>query len=63
MSKLKDLSNQRFGKLKVIEHYGSNKNGRALWLCQCDCGNVKVILGNKLTQGLVNSCGCYNKEI
>ena len=62
MSKIKDLTNEKFGKLRVIRYYGSNKNGRALWLCQCDCGNTKIILGNSLLSKFTQSCGCYNKE-
>lgn len=62
MSKINDLTGKKFGRLKVIEYYGSNKNGRALWLCQCDCGNTKVIVGNSLINKVTTSCGCYNKE-
>lgn len=62
MSKINDLTGKKFGRLKVIEYYGSNKNGRALWLCQCDCGKTKSVLGNSLLCGLTLSCGCYNKE-
>ena len=42
MSKVKDLTGQTFGRLKVLERAGSNKDGRALWLCKCDCGNETV---------------------
>lgn len=62
MSKINDLTGQKYGKLTVIKYCGSNKRGRALWLCQCDCGNTKVILGNSLLSKLTLSCGCYNKE-
>lgn len=63
MSKINNLTGKRFGKLTIIKYYGSNKNGRALWLCKCDCGNDKIVLGNSLTTKLTQSCGCYNKEI
>ena len=62
MSKVNDLTGKNFGKLTVIKYCGSNKNGRALWLCQCECGNTKIILGNSLLSKLTFSCGCYNKE-
>ena len=62
MSKINDLTGQKFGRLTVIDYYGSNKNGRALWTCKCDCGNTKVIVGNSLLNKLTFSCGCYNKE-
>lgn len=61
MSKINDLSNKKFGKLEVIKYYGSNKNGRALWLCKCECGNMKIVVGNSLVNKLTTSCGCNNK--
>ena len=63
MSKINDLTGKKFGKLKVIEYYGNNKYGKALWLCQCDCGKTKIIVGNSLLSKLTSSCGCFNKEM
>jgi hypothetical protein len=60
--KAKDLTSLRFGKLLVICREGSDKNGHALWLCRCDCGNNKVVLATSLISGKTNSCGCYQKE-
>ena len=62
MSKINDLTGKRFGRLTVIKYYGSNKNGKSLWLCKCKCGNNKIVLGNSLVTSLTKSCGCYNKE-
>jgi hypothetical protein len=53
-----DLTGKRFGKLTVKELSGKNKNRRCLWLCLCDCGKEKVILGNQLTNKFTKSCGC-----
>lgn len=54
----RNLTNQRFGKLVVIEREGSDSKGQALWLVRCDCGNEKVVRGHDLTQGKTESCGC-----
>lgn len=62
MSKVKDLKGQKFGRLTVISRFGSNNYGKATWLCQCDCGNTKVVIGNSLLTKATVSCGCYNKE-
>lgn len=35
MGKVKDLTNKKFGRLKVIRRV-ENKNYRAMWLCECD---------------------------
>lgn len=60
MSKLIDLTGQKFGRLTVIEKYG--KDTPTKWLCKCDCGNVCVVVGNSLKRGLTKSCGCIQKE-
>jgi len=57
MAKRLDLVGKKFGKLLVIE-YVYTKNKRAHWLCKCNCGNEKIILGASLTIGRTKSCGC-----
>ena len=58
---IKNLIGQRFGKLVVIEYAGKNNSGRTTWLCRCDCdGKTKIINGNSMVQGWVNSCGCLH---
>lgn len=57
-SKLIDLTNRRFGNLKVIKRSGSTNDGHALWLCKCDCGSFKEISGKSLISGHTKSCGC-----
>ena len=57
-----DLKGQKFGRLLVIERKGSNERKRALWLCKCDCGNEKIVIGDLLRNGHVKSCGCLLKE-
>ena len=52
----------RYGKLTVISEYGRDSNGRVLWLCLCDCGNEKIVLGKTLRAGLCNSCGCLKSR-
>lgn len=58
-----DLVGKRFGRLVVIERRGSSNRGDSLWLCECDCGNQKVILNGALVSGATKSCGCYQKEM
>lgn len=41
MSRLIDLTGQRFGRLTVIERAGSDIRKQALWMCVCDCGTKK----------------------
>lgn len=60
--KMLDLADIRFGRLKCIS-FSHTEKGRSFWNCECDCGNTKVIRGNDLTSGKVNSCGCYRSEL
>lgn len=52
----------KFGKLTVLKDlglkpYGNSGKNRRYYLCKCDCGNVKEILGNSLKQNHTLSCG------
>ena len=64
MSRLKDLTGMKFGKLTVvgIDHKEKRKNGstRIYWYCLCDCGNITIIDGEHLKSGNTRSCGCLN---
>lgn len=62
MGRLNDLTGQRFGRLTVIERAENKKDGRAKWLCQCDCGKTTVTTGTNLRTGVTKSCGCYMIE-
>lgn len=62
MAKPIDLTGSKFGRLTVLSRAENSKDGRAKWLCRCDCGNERVILGKSLRNGHTQSCGCYNKE-
>lgn len=33
-----------------------------MWVCRCDCGEIRAINKSNLTTGRTLSCGCYNKE-
>ncbi len=54
-----DFSGLRFGKLTVLERI-ENKKGVAVtrWLCECDCGNRRIVYKAQLTNGEATSCGC-----
>ena len=64
----KDLTGQKFGMLTVLhvdEEFEKIKNGRnTRWICQCDCGTIKSIIGTELTKKNKSqkSCGCLLKQ-
>lgn len=58
MSKIKDITGQRFGRLVATHRITDDKWGNVRWTCQCDCGRKHITLGVRLRQGKVSSCGC-----
>lgn len=58
---LNNLINKQFGRLLVISR-SENKNRKSTWLCQCDCGNIKIVKSEYLKNGDTKSCGCLHKE-
>lgn len=58
MSAFIDLAGQRFGRWTVLERVGK-RSGKLTWLCRCDCGKTKSVVGTTLTRGRSRSCGCF----
>lgn len=57
-----DLGGMVFGRLLAIEHT-SSRQGKARWLCECECGSLVVVLSASLRGGLSRSCGCLQREL
>lgn len=66
MSKLIDLTGQRFGRLTVVgrgeDYIRPNGRPQVRWNCICDCGNRAVLRGYSLQHGKALSCGCLQRE-
>lgn len=63
-SRWKDIGGQRFGKLVAWEPTGEKRHGQQVWLCRCDCGNVKSVPIGQLREDDTGtkSCGCMLRE-
>lgn len=55
-----DHTAKQFGLWTVIKlaNPPRNKHNGAQWICQCACGNEKIISAAALLKGSSNSCGC-----
>lgn len=63
MGRFVDITGKHFGNWTVIHKTDSrNSSGNVMWLCQCECGNTKVVSGISLRKGLSKSCGCIHRE-
>lgn len=60
---VKDISGLRVGRL-VVKEFSHLQNHKAIWLCDCDCGNKAIPkYGFTLTsKNPTQSCGCLQRE-
>jgi len=58
-----DLTGHKFGRLTAIKFVKFSNNKTTYWLCECDCGNKKLIQYESLVTKKTVSCGCFRKEI
>lgn len=58
-----DLVGKRFGRLTVVAYDSCHPHGKSMWQCRCECGNICVVRGTRLTSGHTKSCGCYSQDI
>lgn len=61
MGKFQNLSGMKFNKLTILSR-AETHNKHTFWLCQCECGNQKIIDGSALKSGNTQSCGCLSKS-
>ena len=48
---LKNEIGNKYGALTVIARGPNTNEGRAQWVCECECGNQTVVLGKNLRSG------------
>lgn len=62
-SLIRDLTNQKFGKLTVLKLDNYTQGKGVKWLCQCECGTICSVYATNLTKLHTTSCGCANRSI
>lgn len=62
MRQFPSLIGQKYGMLTVIEQASSTADGQRRWLCRCECGTEKIIMGSNLKRGTTVSCGCKKRS-
>ena len=59
---VEDLTDKQFGLWTVLYRDNEKHNtGDIRWICQCECGTIKSVLGKYLRNGKSISCGCNRK--
>lgn len=65
MPRFKDLSGRQFNRLTAIsrsENQFIGGKSRTAWICQCECGNIIIVISQSLLDGNTKSCGCLYEE-
>jgi hypothetical protein len=62
MAKRLDISGKIFGRLTVKAFHSRNYRHQALWLCECICGNKRIVTSTSLSGGHTTSCGCRRTD-
>jgi hypothetical protein len=62
MSKLIDLTGQKFGRLIAVRRMSNDKHGHRRWLCLCICKNKTIVRSADLENNKTQSCGCLQVE-
>ena len=52
-----NYANQKFGKLTCLYRTENNSSG-TVWVCKCECGNIKPFAISKLKKRQNPTCGC-----
>jgi hypothetical protein len=61
-----DLTGQKYGRWLVLNEEPKPeemKERYRYWLCQCECGNRKILNMKHLRRGHSKSCGCLKSEM
>lgn len=62
-AKFQDLTNETFGRLKVLFQSSREHQRDSLWVSECLCGTIREFRGSCLRTGATKSCGCLRKEL
>ena len=62
MSKVRNITGQRFGRLIALRPSCSDRHGQMHWTCACDCGRQTSVSSHKLSSGHTRSCGCLRVD-
>lgn len=61
MGQVINMQGMKCGRWTVIEQ-AATKSNKVYWLCECDCGTIREVVGKDMRSGKSTSCGCISAE-
>jgi hypothetical protein len=59
-----DMTGIHIGRWTVLSKAPNRPRiANTFWLCRCDCGTEREVIGTTLRNGVSVSCGCYRSEV
>jgi len=58
----KNLLGNVYGRLTVTKYSRLDNSQKAMWMCLCQCGNLKEVRSSDLISNKIKSCGCLLSE-
>lgn len=62
MRTMKEMLENKFGRLKPFEYVAGTRKVNPKYRCKCDCGAVCLVSTQNLRSGKTKSCGCISSE-
>ena len=57
-----NLVGRKFGRLTILNRWGTTRHNKARWLAVCQCGKHVFVTSGELTKGDTRSCGCFARQ-
>lgn len=54
--RIKDMTGKRFGSWTILRFDSIGQDGKAKWLCRCDCGSEHSVIGKDIRSGKSTKC-------
>lgn len=62
--KITDMIGRKYGRFTVIQETNErDSSGSVIYVCKCECGNIRKLSTRILNDGQTVSCGCYKRDV
>lgn len=62
MAARKNITGLKFNRWTVLRFSHIDNRHRSMFLCKCNCGTERIVIGASLVNGSSKSCGCLKRD-